>query len=331
MPALDGLRATAILIVMLSHAGLGKMIPGGFGVTIFFFLSGYLITTLLRIEAIKTGRVSLKAFYYKRTLRIMPPMFLTIAFVAMLSLYGFTGRAVTTAGVASDFAFLTNYAPQLGLHGGVGIPLWSLDVEEHYYILFSTLFAVAFARMDGNRAAVVCLALTAVPLLFRIGMALSGDDLSNVFYWTHTRLDSILWGSVLAFWQNPAIDRDAWKPKLWHFAAALFALAVCLVIRSEVFRETIRYTIQGAALLVIFSFLLQDRSIMARVLGSSPLRWIALISYTLYLAHMPALAIAEHLGWPAPVITGFLVAFLYAIVMRIIVERPLQALRHSHL
>ena len=331
MPVLDGLRAAAILIVMLSHTGLGKVVPGGFGVTIFFFLSGYLITTLLRIEATNTGRVSLRSFYYRRTLRIMPPMFLTIALVAALSAYGLTGHVVSAGGVAADVAFLTNYAPQLGLHGGVVIPLWSLDVEEHYYILFSTLFAVVLARLDGRRAALICLALAGIPLLVRIGIAASGADLGNVFYWTHTRLDSILWGSVLALWQNPAVVRDPWKPKLWQFAGAVLALVGCLAIRSEVFRETIRYTIQGAALLVIFSYLLQDRSIMARALGSTPLRWVALISYTLYLAHMPAMAIAEHLGWPAPVFAGLALAFAYAIAMRIAVERPLQRRRRSHL
>lgn len=327
MPVLDGLRAIAILIVMLSHTGLGKVVPGGFGVTIFFFLSGYLITTILRIEATNTGYISLKGFYYKRTLRIIPPMFLTIAIVAALSALGLTGRDVSAIGVAADYLFLTNYAPELGVEGGVGIPLWSLDVEEHYYILFSTLFAFALARLDSRRAAAICLGLCALPLASRIGIAASGADLTNVFYWTHTRLDSILWGSVLALWHNPAVVPNPWKPKLWQFAAALAALAVCLVIRNEIFRETIRYTIQGAALLVIFSYLLQDRSIMARALGSTPLRWIALISYTLYLAHMPALAMAENLDWPAPLIAGLAVAFLYAIAMRFAVERPCQRLR----
>jgi len=79
----------------------------------------------------------------------------------------------------------------------------------------------------------------------------------------------------------------------------------------------------------MFSYLLQDRSILARALGSRPLRFIALISYTLYLAHMPAIAIAEHFKWHAPVITGLALAFLYAILMRAIVEKPLQALRRS--
>jgi len=329
LPPLDGLRASAILIVMLSHTALGKVVPGGTGVTIFFFLSGYLITTLLRIEAANTGRVSLRNFYYKRTLRIMPPMFLTIALVATLTVVKWIDHPLWPIGVLTDVAFLSNYPQLIGGWRGVYMPLWSLDVEEHYYILFSTLFALILAKVSSRRAAVVCVGLAAVPLLIRLGMAFRGADLSYVYYWTHTRLDSILWGSILALWQNPVVDDDAWKPKLWHFGLALGALAGCLALRNPVFRETLRYTIQGAALLVVFSYLLQARSILARALGSRPLRFIALISYTLYLAHMPAIAIAEHFKWHAPVITGLALAFLYAILMRAIVEKPLQALRRS--
>lgn len=327
LPALDGLRAAAILIVMLSHTGLGHWVPGGFGVTIFFFLSGYLITTLLRLEAARTGGISLRGFYLKRTLRIFPPMYLTIAVVAALTAVGAIDRPVTSTGVAADLLFLTNYAPQLGWGNGVAIPLWSLDVEEHFYILFSTLFAFAIVRIGNRRAAALCLTLALAVLAGRLATAWGGGDLGYVFYWSHTRLDSILWGSVLAFWQNPAVDRDAWRPNVVHLGAALAVLALCLAIRSPVFRETLRYTLQGAALLVVFSFALQDRGIVARLLGSRPLRLVALLSYTLYLAHMPALLVAEQLRAPMPVLTGLALAFAYAGAMYLAVERPLAALR----
>lgn len=322
LPALDGLRAAAILIVMISHTGLGRIVPGGFGVTIFFFLSGYLITTLLRLEALRTGRIDLKHFYLKRTIRIFPPMYLTIAVVAGLTLAGLLGRTVAAPGVIADLAFLTNYAPQLGLEGGVAIPLWSLDVEEHFYILFSTLFALAFARMASGRAAAICVALAIAILAVRIGIVASGGGLENIFYWSHTRLDSILWGCVLALWQNPAVDGDAWRPRWWHFALALAVLGICLVVRDPVFRETVRYTLQGGALFVVFSFALQE-PVMNRLLGNAPLRIVALLSYTLYLAHMPAIALAEHVGLPAPALAGIALAFGYAWLMYVTVERPL--------
>src|ERR1700739_2193320 len=79
IPALDGLRACAILLVFVSHGGLDNLVPGGFGVTVFFFLSGYLITSLLRLEALNSGTISLRAFYTRRVFRIFPPMYLTVA------------------------------------------------------------------------------------------------------------------------------------------------------------------------------------------------------------------------------------------------------------
>src|SRR5258708_20144236 len=72
IPSLDGLRAISFFIVFVSHAGIDA-VPGGFGVTVFFFLSGYLITTLMRLEAGKTGNVSLRSFYLRRAFRILPP------------------------------------------------------------------------------------------------------------------------------------------------------------------------------------------------------------------------------------------------------------------
>src|SRR5205807_5364979 len=73
IPSLDGLRAASVMLVFAAHAGLKDRVPGNFGVTVFFFLSGYLITTLLRIEHDRTGRISLRDFYLRRVLRIFPP------------------------------------------------------------------------------------------------------------------------------------------------------------------------------------------------------------------------------------------------------------------
>src|SRR3954465_16006288 len=77
VPQLDGIRAIAVMLVFLAHGGYGNLVPGGFGGTIFFFLCGYLITSVLRSEDGLTGSVSLKHFYLRRTLRIIPPLFIT--------------------------------------------------------------------------------------------------------------------------------------------------------------------------------------------------------------------------------------------------------------
>lgn len=110
---LDGLRAAAVLIVILSHAGLGHIVPGGFGVTIFFFLSGYLITTLMVKEWDKSEKIDLSAFYLRRAVRILPPMFIAIAITVALSILGF-GKDFIYGALIWDFLFLSNYAPLFG-------------------------------------------------------------------------------------------------------------------------------------------------------------------------------------------------------------------------
>src|SRR5690606_21527322 len=90
--SLDGIRGIAALIVFVAHAGLGHIVPGGFGVTIFFFLSGYLITTLLCVEFEKTGSISLKHFYLRRVYRIFPPLYPVLGLALLLA--AFTTREV---------------------------------------------------------------------------------------------------------------------------------------------------------------------------------------------------------------------------------------------
>lgn len=321
---LDGARAAAIGIVMVAHAGLEGVVPGGFGVTVFFFLSGYLITSLLRLETLISGSVNLKAFYLRRTVRILPSMFLTISFVTLLGVAGLTEVEPTLGGYLSDLFFLTNYAPQLGIEqGGAPIPLWSLDVEEHFYIAFSTLFAVVLARLRPPRAAALCGAICAAILAIRIGHWLAGTPLWIIYYWSHTRLDSIMYGCVLALWQNPAIDRNPWKPGILTIGSACAVLLATFVLRDEVFRQTVRYALQGGALLVLFSAVLQSTGAIRSALSSEPLRFVASLSYTLYLIHMPILRVAEGLGLPFPPAVAYLFAFAYAYAMYRLVERPL--------
>lgn len=328
VPALDGFRAIAVLIVMVSHAGLGKWIPGGFGVTIFFFLSGYLIISLMRSEQASTGCVSLKGFYFRRTIRIFPPMYITIGLSAAAALAGLLPEPVSAMGLLRDALFLTNYSNLWQTGPGVPIPLWSIDVEEWFYILFSLSFVLFLSRLQPARAARWCALACLFILCVRTGIATGGGNLDQIYYWSHTRFDSILYGGCLALWQNPRLDGPgAWRPRPWHIAFALAVLAACIIIRNPVFRETLRYSLQGMGLFVIFSAVLHDKGLVSRVMGSRPLRWVGLLSYTLYLCHVPILKMIEH-NWPglplAATGTAMMVASAaYALAMYFGVERPL--------
>jgi len=327
VPQLDGIRAVAVLIVMVSHAGLGKLIPGGFGVTIFFFLSGYLITSLLRVEVACNGRVDFKAFYIRRTLRIMPPLYVTLVILTAMYLAGVFDETVHGNAIPWDYLFLSNYSHFWGQEGGLPVPLWSLAVEEHFYLLFPAAFALYIAHGNFRGGALVC----AFACLFILGLRFTTPfwfgDVDRNYYWSHTRMDSILFGCILALWNNPLLDRDAWKPNLSHVLIALAVLAATFVIAESTFRFIIRYSLQGAALFVLFSYVLSERSaLLNKVLTWPPMIWIGLVSYSLYLCHFAIFKTLEiHSSLDAVTIgvSGMLLAFGYGYLMRRFVEVPI--------
>src|SRR5277367_1367766 len=128
-PVLDGIRAVAFGLVFVAHVGFDRIVPGGFGVTVFFFLSGYLITTLLRLEAERTGTVSLRGFYIRRAFRILPPLYITIAFTLFLGAVHFLDSPgnwqACVSAILSSFNYFKLLAPQHGgMPTGLGV-VWS--------------------------------------------------------------------------------------------------------------------------------------------------------------------------------------------------------------
>ena len=329
IPALDGLRASAIIIVVLSHMGFGHIVPGGFGVTVFFALSGYLITTLLREELRKTGTIDLMQFYVRRAIRILPPMYLAISLAVALSFIGLSSDAFTLENIWTDFLFLTNYANVFRSHSSIAIPLWSLDIEEHFYLAFP-LFLLITSRTRKVLYLVVCCALV---LFLRLNLV--DDHGSAIYYWTHTRIDSILYGCVLALWKNP-IDYD--RPKeIIHWSRLGVGLALIVptfIIRDPVFRETFRYSLQGIGLMLVFSFCIQDRGLIFSLLYNRLMVWIAAISYSLYLVHFPLKVAFEKL-FPATLLVSSTLALLSSLIIseliRQRVELPLLRWRKRHL
>ena len=226
--------------------------PGALASRSFFFLSGYLITSLLRSEAGMTGEVSLRNFYLRRTLRIIPPLFITYFVVMILCESGLIIDPIHWSRVPSQYLFFSNY-----LGDPQGLPhlaVWSLAVEEHFYLLFPLIFSVLLCKLTGRQAALVCLAVCAVSLACRTYNVCTLANFDLNYQMSHTRIDSILFGCCLAVWNNPILERGrVYKPTLLHIAAALGILLFCLVIRDERFRESLRYTLQGIALFVLFS------------------------------------------------------------------------------
>ena len=217
MPSLDGLRALSFGIVFSAHAGLplGIPFPGAFGVTVFFFLSGLLITTLLRLERGKGATTSFRNFYLRRALRILPPFYLVLAGALITPYVLDLPGSIDLGGILSQLLHYSNY--WIITHGFDGLPdgtgvFWSLAVEEHFYLLFPLAF-VGLARYGArpDRQALVLLGACASILLWRIVLyskldmtdVLSGQRLEIA---SDTRFDSILFGCILALYGNPALD-----------------------------------------------------------------------------------------------------------------------------
>ncbi len=334
IPALDGLRAFAVLIVMISHGGFGHIVPGGFGVTIFFFLSGYLITTLLRREFEKSDKIDFKGFYFRRIVRIFPPMYVAILFAVILSLLSLQPEAIKYENLYWDFLFLSNYSPGFDGNSGIRIPLWSLDVEEHFYMIFPLFYFMFASKLSSRNVALSCAAICLIVLLVRIINVAVLDDFSNNYYWSHTRIDSILFGCCLALWNNPNADGpDYFKSPWFSLIMAGVLLLAAFVIRDPVFRETLRYSIQGIGLFFLFNFIVRDNSIIKQILGSGIMRFVALLSYSLYLIHLP-LFVAINMLMPEypPMVrlaVGTALSFAFAYAIYIFVERPLAQWRRK--
>ena len=317
IPSLDGIRACAILIVFIAHTGFTEYFPGGYGVTAFFFLSGYLITTLLQRERESSGTVSIRNFYIRRTLRIIPPMLCVIALALVLTIVGFYNWPERSASWSSLLLFFSNYFSiafdRSSLPGGT-IPYWSLAVEEHYYIVFPFLFLVirrvCSARLLGWLLVCCCVAALAWRLFLSHGavgplvpdthkpLAGLGVSPERIYYATDTRFDNILWGSVMALLWNPALGA-VWKRATWQLwflaGVGLLVTLATFVYREPAFRQTWRYTLQGIALIPMFFTVIHLPSVVSVVLNSRVMVFLGKISYSFYLCHLVAIDLARRL------------------------------------
>ncbi len=340
IPSLDGIRAMAFSIVFLAHAGLGWVIPGGFGVTIFFFLSGYLITTLLRKEFNQTGTIHLRQFYVRRVLRIFPPFYITLMILVIATLAGLLPGKLAAGPIAAQAVFLTNYYQMFATSppewpAGSEI-FWSLAVEEHFYLLFPFLAIPLIGKTTGRAQTailgVVCLGFLAWRCLL-VFYFQEGEV--RTYGASDTRMDSILFGCLLALGANPAIDPPiAFRPrtKLAIYASSLGLLGFCLIYRDPRFRETFRYTLQGIGLLPLFYFAVAepDRP-WFRWLNWRWVRFCGLLSYSLYLIHFASLKMMQHLlpdlGPPLQAMLALTFSVSYSLCLYYAVERPLARYR----
>jgi peptidoglycan/LPS O-acetylase OafA/YrhL len=339
IPSLDGVRALSFGCVFLAHAGLPG-VPGLFGVTVFFFLSGFLITTLLRRELTQAGRISLKNFYLRRVLRILPPFYLILASAAALSAYGVSGPHFLPSALEAQALHYANYWIAFrgfdGFPAGTGV-YWSLAVEEHFYLLFPWLF-VGLERLgvSNARKVGVLFGLCAISLAWRCFLVFGlGASPNRTSVASDTRFDSILFGCALALYENPMLDKTAISERVWKYVLTPLAGLVLLasfVVRGDAFRETFRYSLQGLALMPLFVCAMRYPSWWPmRVLNLRAVAFVGTLSYSLYLLHQVALACVANLNptWGMAKVTllSLLISFVLAFAIYQLIEKPCATLR----
>lgn len=319
---IDAIRAFAVMLVVVAHAGLGHVVPGGSGVTIFFSISGFIITYLLLRERDRTQGFSAGGFYLRRALKIMPPFILIIVFPTLI----FSAwEDIDGTAFASQVFFVFNWWyiwEKGGTLDGTAV-VWSLSIEEQFYILFAIVWLIA-VKLKHWRVVMFITALLGIvySTLMRVSMASSGPSLSErIYYGSDTRLDGIAWGvlAALAFhlWQEKG---SAQLPVIrllasdWNLVISIAIYLLSLLIRDEWFRDTFRYSLQSIATCSIICYGLlpgagQLRRSFYKVSQLKAISLIGLSSYSIYLSHLLIMKwLREYLDMP--LLAGVLVLSL---------------------
>ena len=296
-PELDGLRAFAVLVVVLFHGH--PFLPtylglsgGWIGVDVFFVLSGYLITSLLLAERRSTDAVSLPLFYLRRALRILPALIVLAVFAVFIYLligHNYHSPRPVGESIAIAFSFVGNWIhpTENGLVGHT----WSLAVEEQFYVVWPFVFALVMRYRHRTRAmAAVVLGGAFASVGLRVALLAIGGFHELASYSTVTRADGILLGTGLALLladPPPAVVRvlRMWPIGAIAVAGLLFAAAGCGRVVS--YDQCSLPFATGSATLLIAYLTLAPATWLVSALSVAPLRAIGRMSYGIYLFHWP--------------------------------------------
>jgi peptidoglycan/LPS O-acetylase OafA/YrhL len=327
-PGLDGLRGVAILLVLASHGGVpGVDRAGAVGVGLFFTLSGFLIATLLLEEGARTGRVSIGNFYRRRALRLLPALFLMLAFVTAANtvLPGFTHLRSQLG----SLLYFNNWVRAFDAPAGVDAlaHTWSLSIEEQFYLVVP--FVVIALRRRPRTLIALCLGASLFAVIERLVMVYQahGHSTYRSVYGTDARMDSLLLGVALAAAfsiRNPALGAPA-RAGLAAVGVFGIVLTTSHAIPFAVF-DVAAATVVAVAAIALIAVVLSGRTVFA----SSVLVWFGKRSYGLYLWHYPLIKLAIRTGAPWVVVgpVTILVAVGVAAASYRWVEQPFLRLRH---
>lgn len=330
LPILDGLRAIAIALVILFHFGVPG-ISGGLGVNVFFVISGFLITWLLLAEIKNSGRISFKAFYARRALRIFPAYYAFLIVFGLLSLM--KGDIWPIGNIVAVLTYTMDWYVPFHPNSYV-IHLWSLAVEEQFYLfwpLAASLLAVKGSKwLVGGSIATITAGVLWRSLAF-LFLGLPGTYMYTAF---DTRLDNLAIGCLLAvllrtqfIGVKQSLRYVAWTPWAPFFTAALVGLQSQTGGR---YRNTVGYTVEALLVaLCILQLLVWSTNPLWRWLDHRSIKFIGRISYPLYLYNSLGDSIARRISpeGAVTVVVSIIVTFALASASYYIVEQPFLRLK----
>ena len=308
-PAMDGVRAISIALVLGVHAAFLEVQGGIVGVDVFFVLSGFLITRILLGEWDRHGRISLRNFYARRALRLYPAMLCAIG-VSLVVIHA--GRAhgleqLTLSGLPWVLLYVGDIARALNQVNELGLlqTTWSLAVEEQFYLIWPFVCMSLVSRgYRRDRIAIVLVGLAAVAMLYRIALLHTGSSILRIAFAPDTRCDGLLLGCALAFWL--ASDRGqsvALRGRLLLHTATLVGIVATgwTVYKGNGGPPTLGFGIPTAVcttVLLIATIVSQPMRWLNRLLELPPLTWLGRRSYGVYMLHVPIFIAVEANGGP---------------------------------
>jgi peptidoglycan/LPS O-acetylase OafA/YrhL len=316
IPALDGIRGVAIIVIMGYHGGVFLTTGGFYSLDTFFALSGFLITSLLIAEQQRTGAIRLARFWVRRARRLLPGLLLMLVGVALFAAFlvpadtypTLRGDGLASLFYVANWHFIdsgSNYFVQTALTSPL-THMWSLAVEEQFYLVWPLVVLGLFALTRSRRLLLGLCVVGALASALEMALLYSVADVNRDYYGTDTRAQSLLIGAALAvglsIWadhrtsnQGGGSDRHVHSPRnrLLVLLIGLAGAGGSLILWTTVsYNEAFAY--RGGFLLaalatsaVLFSVVTVQRSILARALAWAPLRYVGRISYGMYLWHFP--------------------------------------------
>ena len=350
LPGLDGIRAVAVLAVIAYHLNFGWASGGLLGVQVFFVLSGYLITDLLVAEYGRHRGIGLKHFWIRRARRLLPALFVMLfVTVGWATLFDRSQLAALRSDLPAGVFYVSNwwyifhhvsYFAKFGPPSPLG-HLWSLAIEEQFYLVWPLLILAGFRWLHTKRALILVTLAAASASALEMAVLYSPSpeaDPTRVYDGTDTRAFALLIGAALALWLPRSRPFAAVTPnarRLLNLVGGAALLGIFAMYWGTSQYQSFPYE-GGMFLLALLTALVigvtvHPGSQLRTVLGWEPLRWVGERSYAIYLWHYPVIVLTTPLNAPPNVVRAILQTAVTLVIAALSWRYVEQPVRHGAL